>query len=259
MAHVLQDTATEPAGVSRYVRLKPMLAALLGLFVLFAAARLYQQAFAWYAGTDTTSPLFDKYWLRVFYIETIAALIVAPIVYGWIWVTRDRHLDTLDPHTELRRHFTLVTFLVVYVFAVYFTGSFFAEEDGAWHQVVVRDTALTANHIFLFYLCIPVYLICGIGAYLYAMTRIPQFARGISLAFTAGVAGPFMILPNLGYNEWGHAFWITEEIFSAPIHWGFVVFGWSALGLVGTLVQIVYRMIELFHQVFVAERVKAAV
>src|SRR5262245_25376864 len=60
--------------VSRYVRLKPMLAALLGLFALFAAARLYQQAFAWYAGTDATSPLFAKYWLSVFYAETIAAL-----------------------------------------------------------------------------------------------------------------------------------------------------------------------------------------
>ncbi len=39
-----------------------MLVALLGLFVLYSAARLYQQAFAWYAGTDTTSPLFAKYW-----------------------------------------------------------------------------------------------------------------------------------------------------------------------------------------------------
>jgi hypothetical protein len=33
-----------------------------------------------------------------------------------------------------------------------------------------------------------------------------------------------------------------------------VVFGWSALGLVGTLMQIVYRMIELFRQIFAERR-----
>jgi methane/ammonia monooxygenase subunit C len=47
-----------------------------------------------------------------------------------------------------------------------------------------------------------------------------------------------MILPNVGLNEWGHTFWWMEELFVAPLHYGFVFFGWMALGLCGLLCQI---------------------
>jgi methane/ammonia monooxygenase subunit C len=36
-------------------------------------------------------------------------------------------------------------------------------------------------------------------------------------------------------NEWGHTFWFMEELFVAPLHYGFVFFGWSALGVLGVL------------------------
>jgi methane/ammonia monooxygenase subunit C len=64
------------------------------------------------------------------------------------------------------------------------------------------------------------------------------------------VVGPFLILPNLGYNEWGHAYWLTEEIFSHPLHWGFVILGWNALALAGVLMQIIARMRDLLPIVF---------
>jgi methane/ammonia monooxygenase subunit C len=72
------------------------------------------------------------------------------------------------------------------------------------------------------------------------------------------VLGPFLILPNLGYNEWGHAYWLTEEIFSHPLHWGFVVLGWNALALPGVAMQILHRMIVLFRDLFGETTVKAA-
>ena len=46
-----------------------------------------------------------------------------------------------------------------------------------------------------------------------------------------------MILPNVGLNEWGHAFWFMEELFVAPLHWGFVILGWFAMGWMGIVVQ----------------------
>jgi methane/ammonia monooxygenase subunit C len=49
------------------------------------------------------------------------------------------------------------------------------------------------------------------------------------------VVGPFMILPNVGLNEWGHTFWFMEELFVAPLYYGFVFFGWAALGILGVL------------------------
>jgi methane/ammonia monooxygenase subunit C len=47
-----------------------------------------------------------------------------------------------------------------------------------------------------------------------------------------------MILPNVGLNEWGHTFWFMEELFVAPLHYGFVVFGWLALAIMGVLLQV---------------------
>jgi ammonia monooxygenase/methane monooxygenase subunit C len=47
-----------------------------------------------------------------------------------------------------------------------------------------------------------------------------------------------MILPNVGLNALGHTFWWMEEVFVAPLHYGFVFFGWMVLGLCGLLCQI---------------------
>ena len=54
-----------------------------------------------------------------------------------------------------------------------------------------------------------------------------------------------MIFPNVGLNEWGHTFWFMEEIFVAPLHWGFVFFGWAALAVFGVSLTILNRVREL--------------
>ena len=119
--------------------------------------------------------------------------------------------------------------LGVYLFGVYWGGSFFTEQDASWHQVIIRDTSFTPSHVVVFYGSFPMYIVCGVATYLYAMTRLPLYSRGTSFPLVMAIAGPLMILPNVGLNEWGHAFWFMEELFSAPLHWGFVVLGWSGL------------------------------
>jgi methane/ammonia monooxygenase subunit C len=66
-----------------------------------------------------------------------------------------------------------------------------------------------------------------------------------------------MILPNVGLNEWGHAFWISEELFVAPLHWGFVVLGWTGLCLGGVLMQVVFRCSRLLSAVSEESRAQA--
>ena len=81
---------------------------------------------------------------------------------------------------------------------------------------------------------------------MYAQTRLPHFAtKGCSIALPDRVVGPFMIFPNVGLNEWGHTFWFMEELFVAPLHWGFVFFGWMALAVFGVTLQILGRIKEL--------------
>ncbi len=242
--------ATRLASKDKYLNLGVTLSVMGGLAMIYLAARVYQQVFAWSAGMDSTNPLFDTYWMTLLYTELSVLAIAAVVVWSYLWFSRDRHLDLIEPKTELKRYFNLVAWILCYVCAVYFTASFFGEEDASWHQVVVRDTSFTPSHIILFYLTIPLYIILGIGSYLYAMTRLPQFAKAISVPFVIGVTGPFLILPNLGFNEWGHAFWLMEELFIAPLHWGFVVLGWSALALGGLLMQVSPNIVELLKKIY---------
>ncbi|WP_404359469.1 bacterial ammonia monooxygenase, subunit AmoC [Methylotuvimicrobium sp. KM1] len=223
------------------------------LTVIYVSLRLYQGAFAIEHGLDSTEPAFEQYWMRLFYIELVVIAAVASGFWGYLWLSRDRNLDQLEPKEEIRRYFTLTMWISIYTFAVYWAGSYFAEQDNSWHQVAIRDTPFTANHIIEFYFNFPLYVILGGCAWLYARTRLPLYAKGISLPLTLAVFGPFMILVSVGFNEWGHTFWFREEFFAAPIHWGFVIGVWFALGVGGILLQGVTRLIELLDKIEDAE------
>ena len=82
---------------------------------------------------------------------------------------------------------------------------------------------------------------------LYAQTRLPLYSQATSFPLVAAVVGPMFILPNVGLNEWGHAFWFVDELFAAPLHWGFVTLGWCGLFGAGggVAAQIVSRMSNL--------------
>jgi methane/ammonia monooxygenase subunit C len=215
------------------------------LTAIYMGFRIYQGAYGVSTGLDSTDPVFDTYWMRLLNFELVFIALFAPIAWGYLWFSRDKNLDTLEPKEEIRRYFTLTMFISVYTFAVYWAGSYFAEQDNSWHQVAIRDTPFTANHIIEFYFNFPMYIILGGYAWLYARTRLPLNAKGISLPLTLAVVGPFMLLVSVGFNEWGHTFWFREEFFAAPIHWGFVISGWFALGVGGILLQAVTRLIEL--------------
>ena len=209
---------------------------------LVAGARIYQGLYGFEYGLDSMSQGFQDYWMTLVKAELIVIFSVNIVIWAYLWMTRERDMDNVPPALQLKRYINLVLWILSYTFIVYWTTSFFAYADGAWHQTVLRDTSFTPSHNILFYGCIPLYLTSGVGGFLYAMTRLPAFGRGISIAYTFAVLGPALILPNLGFNEWGHAYWMTEEIFSHPLHWGFVVLGWNALAIGGVLMQIVIGM-----------------
>lgn len=219
------------------------------LTAIYMGLRIYQGAHAVTTGLDSSLPEYETYWMRLFYLELVVIASIMIGLWGYLWTTRDRNLDTLEPKEEIRRYFTLTMWISVYTFAVYWAGSYFAEQDNSWHQVVLRDTPFTANHIVEFYFNFPLYIILGGCAWLYARTRLPLYAREISLPLTLAVFGPFMIFVSVGFNEWGHTFWFREEFFAAPIHWGFVVGVWFALGVGGILLQQVARITELLDQI----------
>lgn len=235
---------------------------LLGVAILFGSYRIYQHATSFTVGLDYFSEDFQTYWMTLLYIQLPVLFAMGAGIVGWIWHTRDRHLDELAPAEELRRYFVLLAQIMVFAVVAYLTASPFTEADAAWHQVTVRDTDFTPTHIVLFYFGIPMFIMAGVVAFAYARTRLPQFANRLSLPFALVVAGPIMIMPNLGLNEWGHTFFYAEELFAAPIHWGFVLLGWATFAAGGLVVQILTRVVELTKVVGssdFAESPKAAV
>ncbi len=247
MESVLESPAAEETTKLNYLSFRWVGIGMSGLALVFIAARIYQGYFAWSACLDAFHPDFQTYWMSLFYAELAVVAIVAPSVFLWLWHTRDRAPEKMTAREEVRRLFNQFVWFSSYVFAVYWAASFFPEGDGAWHQTVVRDASLTPSHIVLFYLAFPAYIILGISAVLHAMTRLPHMynVNRWSLPLLIGVAGPLMMMPNIGFNEWGHTFWIMEELFVAPLHWGFVVFAWSALAFGGITAQIITRVVDI--------------
>ena len=203
--------------------------------VFYGWVRWYEGVYGWSAGLDSFAPEFETYWMNFLYIEMVLEVVTASVLWGYIWRSRDRKVMSITPREELRRHFHHWVWLVAYAWAIYYGASYFTEQDGTWHQTIVRDTDFTPSHIIEFYLSYPIYIITGGAAFLYAKTRLPAYQNGLSLMYLVSVVGPFMILPNVGLNEWGHTFWFMEELFVAPLHYGFVFFGWAALGVLGVV------------------------
>ncbi|ATQ66668.1 MULTISPECIES: bacterial ammonia monooxygenase, subunit AmoC [Methylosinus] len=252
MSVTTETTAGAAAGSDAIVDLRGMWVGVAGLNIFYLIVRIYEQIYGWRAGLDSFAPEFQTYWLSILWTEIPLELVSGLALAGWLWKTRDRNVDAVAPREELRRHVVLVEWLVVYAVAIYWGASFFTEQDGTWHMTVIRDTDFTPSHIIEFYMSYPIYSIMAVGAFFYAKTRIPYFAHGFSLAFLIVAIGPFMIIPNVGLNEWGHTFWFMEELFVAPLHWGFVFFGWMALGVFGVVLQILMGVKRLIGKDCVA-------
>lgn len=206
--------------------------------VYYMTVRWYEGVYGWSAGLDAFAPEFNTYWMPILEIEVPLEFATASFIASYLWKTRTRDFSSVSNREILRRHFHHFCWLVAYANAIYWGASYFTEQDGTWHQTIVRDTDFTPSHIIEFYMTYPIYICTGIGCFMYAYTRLPYFAKGVSLPYLLVVVGPFMIFPNVGLNEWGHTFWWMEELFVAPLHYGFVFFGWFALGILGLFCQI---------------------
>ena len=242
----MTSTATTAAGVRDdadvIINLKPMWIGLGVMTVFYMIVRVYEQIFGWRAGLNSFAPEFQTYWLSVLWTEIPLELVAGIGLAGYLWKTRTRDMASVTPRQEMRAIIVNIQWLVVFAMAIYWGASFFTEQDATWHMTVIRDTDFTPSHILEFYLSYPIYSIVAVGAFFHAKTRIPFFSKGYSLAYLIVSIGPFMIIPNVGLNEWGHTFWFMEELFVAPLHWGFVFFGWMALAVFGVVLQLLARV-----------------
>jgi len=237
---------TDESGEESYPKLSFALAAiiLVGAMAGVIAYRWYQQVYSFEYGLDYFEPEFATYWMSLFYVQMTLITVVGSIGVVAVWFTRPDEIN-LSPRKELSYYMVLLAGLMGGGVLAPVALSLFVEADAAWHQVTIRDTDFTPTHISLFYGVIPLAVAGGAVAFVWVHTRMPDFRDRISFNLAIAIAGAAMIMPNLGLNEWGHTFFYAEELFAAPIHWGFVTLGWAFFAIGGLLVQVLSRIAQL--------------
>jgi len=224
-------------------RLLGLIALVLVALVLISRSVLETLAFS--VGLDFYEPEFQQIWMPILYGELAFVALIGVVSTLYIWLTREKDAAVITPKVELDRYFVLLTmFAVIAVWAAPL-AFMTVEADAAWHQVTIRDTDFTPTHILLFYFSVPLLTCLLVATFAWAHTRLPMYMNRISVPFVIVVTGVFMIMPNYGFNEWGHTFFYAEELFAAPIHYGFVLLGWAFFALVPLVVQVVERMAKL--------------
>lgn len=209
--------------------------------LIFGIYRWYQQNYSFTVGLDYFEPEFQTYWMNLFYAQMALIIIIGAVSIPWLWLTRPEVID-ITPTKELGVYNLMLTFMAVGSIMVVAVLGLFVEADAAWHQVTIRDTDFTPTHIGLFYFAIPLGAVGIAIGFVWLHTRMPDFNNRVSLPLCLMASAPILIMPNLGLNEWGHTFFYAEELFAAPIHWGFVTLGWGLFAMGGFLLQCFARI-----------------
>lgn len=209
--------------------------------ILFGIYRWYQQNYSFTVGLDYFEPEFQTYWMNLFWFQMIIITTMGAIGVPWLWFTRPKEIE-MSPTRELGVYYLMLSIMAVGSVLIVVILGLFAEADAAWHQVTIRDTDFTPTHIGLFYFAIPLLTVFIALTFVWVHTRMPDFRNRVSLSFAVVASAPILIMPNLGLNEWGHTFFYAEELFAAPIHYGFVVLGWGIFAISGFLLQCFNRI-----------------
>jgi methane/ammonia monooxygenase subunit C len=210
---------------------------------------VWDYKFAFTAGLNSASRDFTLHYRTLFWGELLIVGGFAGIWYGWL-VRSGRsvlHIE-ITPAEEVRRIAVLWGIIGATSLSLYIEASFWPNWDGAWHQTMVRDTALTPTHIPMFYFFFPLSVVLAFGAYLYGRFRIPAVygaQKGFPWSFFLLIAAAVLEFVQVAFNEWGHSLWLSEEFFSVPFHWPFVTYGWLASGMFAVWGETILRLFEI--------------
>ena len=221
---------------------------------------MWNYKFMYSAGLDSSTRAFTIHYRALFWSELISLGIFSGLWFGWLVRTgreiKEREQGRVEPREEFRRMAVFWSLIGVISLSLYIEASFWPNWDGAWHQTMVRDTALTPTHIPMFYFWFPLSAILVLGTYLYGMYRLPRvysFDKGFPWSFALLLGASIFECFQVAMNEWGHSLWIAEEFFSVSFHWPFVGYGWLASGIFALWGETILAMFQIEKEIEAAE------
>jgi methane/ammonia monooxygenase subunit C len=222
---------------------------------------VWDYVFEFKAGLDSSTYAFTLHYRVLFWAELLVVAAFAGLWYGWL-VRTGREMEAVQPEPaeEVRRIAVLWSLIGLTSLSLYIEASFWPNWDGAWHQTLVRDTALTPTHIPMFYFFFPLSFVLAIGTYLYGRWRIPALYSvklGFPWSFYLLIAASVLEFVQVAFNEWGHSLWISEEFFAVPFHWPFVFYGWLGGGMFAVWGETILRLYEVERAALDRARVAA--
>lgn|SRR5574341_313970 len=227
----------------------------IGFLVVAFAIRFWQQGTAFGPGLEAASQEFGRTYRLLFYTEVLSVGIATVAWWGWLISKGRKLVNVAVTHEEEVRRIAKFWGLVgTSCVILWIEASFWPNQDGAWHQTVVRDTALTPSHIPMFFLFFPLGIMITVGTYLYGRYWLPKIygaEKGFPWSFFLLITATVTELMQVAMNEWGHSVWITEEIFAVPFHWPFVWYGWLASGIFALWAETLIRLLAIEDEVTV--------
>jgi methane/ammonia monooxygenase subunit C len=219
------------------------------LFAVNVFLWFWDYEFAFTAGLNSASRDFTLHYRTLFWAELITVGAFAGLWYGWLVRTGLPLVgQSIAPREEVRRIAVLWGIIGATSLSFYIEASFWPNWDGAWHQTMVRDTALTPTHIPMFYFFFPLSVVLALGAYIYGRHRIPALyapEKGFPWSFFLLIAAAVLEFVQVAFNEWGHSLWMSEEFFSVPFHWPFVAYGWLGGGMFAVWGETILRLYQV--------------
>ena len=205
--------------------------------------------FMYTAGLNSASTEFSQFYMTLFWGELIVLGVFTGVWYGaMVRNGREVVLKPFSNREEIRRMTVLWGLVGVTSLSVYIEASFWPNWDGAWHQTMVRDTALTPTHIPMFYFFFPLSVILALGTYIYGRLWLPTVygkEKGFPWSFFLLISAAVLEVVQVAFNEWGHSLWLSEEFFAAPFHWPFVTYGWLAAGMFAVWGETILRLFAI--------------
>src|SRR6266545_145759 len=78
--------------------------------------------------------------------------------------------------------------------------------------------------------------------------RLWLIVAALPVSFALVVGGSILLMFQVAFNEFGHTFWQTEEVFSAPLHWPFVIFAYLLFATFAIWFSSAVRLAQLVRQ-----------
>lgn len=120
-----------------------------------------------------------------------------------IWQTQNVANMAAGGDKRVAQAFLLMIWLSLDLLMVVFGGGLLAHMDAPWVQM--STAAISPAHLVTFIAVMPAYIVFGVSSWLFARTRLPEFAKGNLDHFVIVTIAPFMFLPAFDPQDLIHS------------------------------------------------------